>query len=163
MNSELGVAKTGDAGIENLRDVRVVHHCQGLPLGFEPGDDFTGVHAQLDDLEGDLASDGLLLLGHIDDAETALADLLEQPIPADDRAGGFVLVRRFRLEGPHEARGLPVRAQERVDQRPQLGIGTARLRQVRVAFDAFRPFEGVGEDLTDSFVSVRRHRTHGGG
>ena len=36
-----------------LRDVRVVHQRQRLPLGLEAGDDLPRVHAQLDDLERD--------------------------------------------------------------------------------------------------------------
>ena len=47
------------------------------------------VHARLDDLERDLAADRLLLLGHVDDAEAAFADLLQQLVGADDRAGAF--------------------------------------------------------------------------
>ena len=50
---------------------------QGLPLGLEAGDDLPAVHARLDDLEGDLALDGLRLLGHEDGAHAALADLLQ--------------------------------------------------------------------------------------
>ena len=47
------------------------------------------VHARLDDLEGDLAADRLLLLGHVDDAHAPLADLLEQLVGADARARPF--------------------------------------------------------------------------
>ena len=67
----------------------MVHQRQGLPLGLEAGDDLAGVHARLDDLEGDLAAHRLLLLGHEDDAEAAFADLLQQLVRADDRAGPF--------------------------------------------------------------------------
>ena len=42
------------------------------------------VHARLDDLEGDLAADGLRLLGHEDGAHAAFADLLQQLVGADD-------------------------------------------------------------------------------
>jgi phage tail sheath gpL-like len=38
---------------------------------------------ELDDLEGDAAADRLLLLGHVDDAAAALADLLQQLVAAD--------------------------------------------------------------------------------
>ena len=51
---------------------------QRLAFGFETGDDAFGVHAQLDDLERDAAAHRFLLLGHIDHAATAFADLLEQ-------------------------------------------------------------------------------------
>ena len=46
------------------------------------------VHARLDDLERDLAAHGLRLLGHVDDAHAAFADLLQQLVAADDSAGG---------------------------------------------------------------------------
>ena len=48
------------------------------------------VHARLDDLEGHLAADGLLLLGDEDQADAALADLLHQLVGADHRAGPFL-------------------------------------------------------------------------
>ena len=67
----------------------VVHHRQRLALGLEPGDDLGAVHARLDDLERHLAPDRLLLLGHVDDAHAALADLLQQPVGADPRARPF--------------------------------------------------------------------------
>src|SRR5205814_882349 len=46
-------------------------------------------HARLDDLEGDLALNGMGLLGHEDGAHAAFADLLQQLVRADDRAGCF--------------------------------------------------------------------------
>ena len=60
----------------------MVHQGQGLPLGLEAGDDLLGVHARLDDLQRDLAADRLLLLGHIDDAKAAFADLLAELVAA---------------------------------------------------------------------------------
>ena len=67
----------------------MIHHGQGLALGFEAGDDLGAVHAGLDDLQCDAAADGLLLLGHVDDAHAAFADLLEEFVAADHCAGGF--------------------------------------------------------------------------
>ncbi len=64
-------------GVEDAGDVDMVHHGQGLPLGLEAGDDLPGVHARLDDLEGDLALHGAGLLGHVDGAHAAFADLLQ--------------------------------------------------------------------------------------
>ena len=61
----------------------MVHHRQRLPLGLEPGDDLLGVHAQLDDLERHAPTDRFLLLGHVDHATAAFADLLEQFVTAD--------------------------------------------------------------------------------
>ena len=65
------------AGVEDLRDVRMVHHRQRLALGLEARDDFARVHARLDDLERHAPRHRLHLFGHPDDAESALADLLE--------------------------------------------------------------------------------------
>ena len=73
----------------DLGDVRVVHQRQGLPLGLESGDDLGRVHAGLDDRESDAAPHRLLLLGHVDDAHAALADLLQELEGAQTRAGVF--------------------------------------------------------------------------
>jgi hypothetical protein len=64
-------ACTSRCGIEHLREVRMVHECQRLPLGLEAGDDLPRVHPRLDNLEGHLALDGGGLLGNEDDAEAA--------------------------------------------------------------------------------------------
>ena len=45
------------------------------------------VHARLDDLQGHLPPDRLGLLGHVDDAHAPFADLLQELVGADDRAG----------------------------------------------------------------------------
>ena len=39
LHDEERAARLGRAGVEDLGDVRVVHQCQRLPLGFEPGQD----------------------------------------------------------------------------------------------------------------------------
>ena len=52
-----------------------------------------GIHARLDDLQGDPAADGLLLLGHVDDAHAPFADLLQQLVGADDVPGPSVMWR----------------------------------------------------------------------
>ena len=67
----------------------MVHQRQRLPLGFEAGDHLPRVHAGLDDLERHLPLDRLGLLGHEDDAHAAFADLLQQLVRADDRAGAL--------------------------------------------------------------------------
>ena len=87
LHHEVGPARIGGAGVEHLGDIRMVHHRQGLPLGLEPGDHLPGIHAGLDDFQGHPPLDRLGLIGHVDDAKTPLADLLEEFIGADDRAG----------------------------------------------------------------------------
>ena len=47
--TKYGRPVVGGAGVEDLGDVGVVHHGQGLALGLEARDDLLGVHAQLDD------------------------------------------------------------------------------------------------------------------
>ena len=64
----------------------MVHHRQRLPLGLEAGNHLPAVHAWLDNLERHTAADRRLLIGHVDDAHPALADLLQQLVRADDRA-----------------------------------------------------------------------------
>ena len=69
----------------------MVHQRQRLPLGLEPGDDLLGVHAQLDDLERDPAAHRLLLLGHVDHAAAAFADLLQQLVAAQSACPRAIL------------------------------------------------------------------------
>jgi hypothetical protein len=58
-----------------------------------------GVHAGLDQLEGDLAADRLGLLGDVDGAHAAFAEAFEELVaPGDDRAGGDA--RLGGVEGP---------------------------------------------------------------
>ncbi len=131
-------AGLGCARIEHLRDVGVVHHRQCLPLLLETGHNLTGVHAQLDDLERDAACDGLLLLGHEDRAEAALADELQQLVRPDPRARGFMercIDRhgsRLDVRGhiacrrPHKVSGPSVGIEQSSHLGQQLGVALAR-------------------------------------
>ena len=96
---EVGPAGLGRAGVEDLGDVRMIHQRQRLALGLEAGDDLLGVHAQLDDLERDPAAHRFLLLGHVDDAAAAFADLLQQLVAADHHPQGSPSVPGFRTVG----------------------------------------------------------------
>lgn len=71
------------SGIKHLRDVRVIHEGQGLSLGLETRNDSLRVHAQLNDLERDTSPHGFLLLSHVNDTATTLAQLLKQFVPAN--------------------------------------------------------------------------------
>ena len=86
---EVGASAVGRAGVQHAGDIGVVHQGQGLPLGVEAGQRLLGVHAQFDDLQGDLANHRLGLLGHVDGAEAAFADLLQQLVRTDLGAQGF--------------------------------------------------------------------------
>ena len=137
LHHEVGPAALGRAGIEHPGDVGVVHQGQRLPLGLEPGDDLARVHARLDDLQGHLAANRVLLLGDEDQAEPSLADLLHELVGTDDRAGalgdrlvilGRVRARRNILK--KAARGV-VGVQERFDFAAQFGVGATGLVKVR--------------------------------
>ena len=64
----------------------MVHECQSLPLGLESCDDLFGIHSKLDDLERDAPSYRLSLLRHVNCAEAAFAQLLQQLVTVDYRA-----------------------------------------------------------------------------
>jgi len=83
LHDEVRQARGRRAGVEHPRDVRVVHQGEGLALGLEPGEHGLRVHTGPDDLERDGPADGLLLLGHVDDAHAPLADPLEQLVGPD--------------------------------------------------------------------------------
>src|SRR6266851_10338994 len=65
----------GRAAVQHPRDIRMVHQRQSLALSFKARDHLAGVHSRFDNLERYLSLYRLLLFGHINDPETALADL----------------------------------------------------------------------------------------
>ena len=67
----------------------MVHHGQGLPLGFEPIDHPLRVHAGANDLQRHLPLDRLLLFGQEHDAHAPFAELFQQSVRPDVRAGLF--------------------------------------------------------------------------
>jgi len=103
LHDEVGTTGPGGARVEDLGDAGMVHHRQRLALGLEAGDDLVGVHAQLDDLQGDLPSDRFLLLGQPHGAETALAERFDQAVAADRLAG--LLGRAVGARGISDERG----------------------------------------------------------
>jgi hypothetical protein len=89
LHDEVRAAFGGSAGVEDAGDVGVVHEGQRLALRLEPGDDLRRVHPRLDQLDRHEPPDRLGLLGHPDGAQAALADPLQQLVPArDHRPGG---------------------------------------------------------------------------
>src|SRR5262245_2125808 len=79
---EKGPARFGSSCVEHASNVRVIHHCQGLALGFEARDHRLGVHPQLNNFERDSPPHRLLLFREVDDSATAFADPLDQTITA---------------------------------------------------------------------------------
>ena len=49
--TKYGRPDLGRPSIEDLGDVGMIHQCQRLPFGLEPGDDTFRVHARFDDLQ----------------------------------------------------------------------------------------------------------------
>jgi hypothetical protein len=84
LHHEVRTALVGRAGVEHLGDGRVVHHRQSLALGTEAGDELGGVHAALDHLQGDAATDRFLLVRFPDQAHASLADAALQEVRADE-------------------------------------------------------------------------------
>ena len=61
----------------------MVHQGEGLTLGLEASHHVVGVHAQLDELEGDGAADRRDLLGLVHDAHAAFAEDANQAVRTD--------------------------------------------------------------------------------
>jgi hypothetical protein len=116
----------------------MVHQRKRLALGLEAGDDLGAIHAGFDDLQGHPATHRFLLLGHPDRPHATLADLLEQLVGADARAGAFGRQSgwrgstcRFRSRERVERRllqetaGLIVSLEQGRDALPQIDIAAA--------------------------------------
>ena len=148
--TKYGRPAVGGAGVEDLGDVRVVHHRQRLPLGLEPGDDLLRVHARLDDLQRDPAADGLLLLGQEDDAHAPLADPLEELVGPDVRARPLEKARPGGAAGGRAQSSVPVsraaansvagRRPPRAARDPSREVGTS---SAPVSVPAASPRSGV--------------------
>src|SRR5439155_17130353 len=100
------------------------------------GDNGLGIHAQLDDLERDTASNGFFLLGHVNHATTAFTDLLKAFVAAD--AVARFLGYRNHASGDYEGFGgygrrrfiqefarFCMGTEQRLDALPKLGVAGA--------------------------------------
>ena len=102
-----------------------------------------GIHAGLDDFERDAAADRRLLLGHVHHAHAPFADLLQELVGADQRAGLLGqrwIGREKNRTAPKEAAGsieqrirVVVRLKQRRYPRAQCGIAAGRLIEVSLA------------------------------
>src|SRR6266566_3159323 len=71
------------AGIEYVRDIRMIHQSKRLPLSFKACNYAFGVHSWFNDLEGDASVDRLLLFCHENHPVSSFSDLLRQFVAAD--------------------------------------------------------------------------------
>ena len=154
----------GNSSVENPGDIRMVHHREGLALGFEAGHNFAGVHADFDDLERDAAFDRLSLLGHINDAEAAFAQFLQQLVFADDGARAFGHGRRRGRGHVGFVAKKPARSFVRVDQgfdaRSKLRVFAARSLQVGGAGFCGSERQRLLQDrLFAGWACIHEHRT----
>jgi hypothetical protein len=98
-------AGLGQAAVEHLGDIRMIHHGQRLALGFEPREHLARIHTRLDELERDFAPDRLRLLSNPDRPHAPFADFFEQLVAArDESADG--LGRGARGSGRLTGRGM---------------------------------------------------------
>ena len=88
-HDKIRAAGLGGTGIEHAGDIGMIHQGERLTFSLKAGDNAFGIHAQLDDLEGDPAVDGFFLVGHEHHAAAAFADFLEQLVIADAGAQAF--------------------------------------------------------------------------
>ena len=87
LHDEVRATRGGGAGVIDGSDPRVIHESQRLAFDIEASDDLEGIHADLDDFEGDLAADGGGLFGPPDEAEATFSQFLAEGIGADVLAG----------------------------------------------------------------------------
>jgi len=83
LHDEVGAALLGASSVEDLGDIRVVHQCQGLLLGFEAADRVLRTNTLLDDLERYLPPHRLVLFREVDNAHTARAKTTQDLVGAD--------------------------------------------------------------------------------
>ena len=138
LHHEEWTSLSSDSGVQHTCNVGMVHQRQCLPLGLESSHNLFGVHAGLDDFQGNFAANGFRLLGHVDDSKTSFAELLSKFIGTD--LLGFVPIRCHadrRLESgdwliKKAVVTFPGR-QQRFDSPTQRHIITAHFRQVVVS------------------------------
>ena len=169
LHDKVGPAVGRRVGVEHLGDVRVVHQGQRLALRLEAGDHLLRVHAGLDDLQGDLAAYGLVLLGQEDSAHAALAEGFEQqvgthPAPRSlHRGGGGRVGQRVAFD---RGDGRPVEkalrplvcGEQRLDAKAQPGVARAGGVEEGGTLPRVGDLDRVEENVLGSGVG----RRHGG-
>lgn len=155
---EIGTTGRRRARIQDFGDAGMVHERQGLTLRGKAGDHLIGVHARLDDLQGDPALDRSILFRQIHDPITPTTDFANEAIPSNDIAGLFGRTGRdrWRTHGrgfpPHVGNGCSVSGRGSVLRRFQ----QAQLHQAVGAQET----QSVGGDRAPAVAACVR-RAHG--
>jgi hypothetical protein len=130
----------------------MIHQRERLPFSLKSGHDTFGVHSRFDDFQGDPAPNRLLLFGHINYAAAALADLLQQFIPANSithilagRSSRLGFYNRFGRGFLQKIASLIVGFQQPLDPLAQFLVSAASTFQVSGAL-AGRQLEGFRKD-----------------
>ena len=114
------------------------------------------IHARLDDLQSHLAAHGLGLLGHVDNAHAAFADLLQQLVRADDRAGAFHHLGWKEIHGRprggrvQETTHLGLSVEEPLDPPAQVQVRATDLIEISGPGLGRLPLHRGEEDLVDA-------------
>ncbi len=146
LHDEERPAVVGHAAVEHAGDVGVVHQRQRLPLLFKALEHGPGVHARLDELEGDRTLDRFGLLGDPDLSHAAFADLLRERVAAGDDGAARRRRRVSRGPGRLGRRGRRVRRVRGAVGRGPRRRGRGRLvgRQQRIDGGAELRLAGAG-------------------
>ena len=117
--------------IKHSRNIRMFHEGQRLPFGLEASDDLLGIHARLDNLQGDLSLNRFGLFSDINNPHPAFADLFANRVGANSSSrihrdcrrivlGNHVLTRDQRPVC--QVGSLPVPLQQDIDFASQVGV-----------------------------------------
>jgi hypothetical protein len=153
LHHEIGPPVLCRAGVENFRDVRVIHHRERLPLLLEARDHFLRIHSHLDDLERYASAHRVFLVGHPHHPEAAFTDLLAQFVRADHFAGVLWLQPRKlsldlgRKRRSFEKRVLAVIGEQFLHLAAQRGILPAGTVKEGGAFSRRRFLERLEEEV----------------
>src|SRR6266404_2505757 len=166
LHHEIWATGCGRPRIENLGDVGVVDQRQCLPLGFKPGNHALRVHSRLDNFQSDPPADRLLLFGHVNQAASALAYLLEQLVMANAVARFFSrgnhlssFWRSLRYRFSKEIACLFVSLQQGFHSETELSVSFASLAQITIALfrrkaQSFREYGNIPVRSTIHFVNI---------
>src|SRR5262249_21953393 len=128
----------------------------GLALRLKARDHLPAVHPRFQNLESYFATNGLLLLGHEDDAEAAFADFLHQLVRTDHRTrrfGEWMVVnggRQVRAWGFEEVPRAGSGLEQLLDAPAQGGIVGASAIEIGFALDRGSDLRRIPENAIDA-------------